>query len=442
MKKRFNKNGLILVAVLWIVVLLTLIVTSVTSTSRLNLKLSLGSVSTVQCKWAARAGTETAEAILNEDLKNSDTLLDIWSDNPEEFNDVPLGDCRFTVRIFDEAAKLNINTATKEQLLSLPNMTEQIADAIIDWRDSDDSQSPNGAETGFYENLPFRYRIRNGVFRTVRELLMVKDVTEQLLYGEDTNLNGRLDSNEKDGDKSPPNDNGDNILDKGWIEYLTCYSYETNVDADGNQRININQANEQQLTQSLGLTQPQARAIVNNRRNNQYSSIVDLIDPNNARQSTGGTSGRSSGTSGSAASEPMDIATFTSIADKITVDSQQQAIGKVNINTAPEIVLAALLGGNDRAYQIADNIVNYRISLPDGMTGIADILNVSLMDTATFRTIEGSITVRSNVYMIRSSASFVSAAASGGETVLQTEVVVDRNSWPVQILSWYEGETN
>ncbi|MBA7687564.1 hypothetical protein ES703_96028 [subsurface metagenome] len=66
--------------------------------------------------------------------------------------------------------------------------------------------------------------------RTIRELLLVRGVTGRLLYGEDTNQNGQLDSNERDGDRSPPDDNEDGRLDKGLIEYLTCYSYDKNVD--------------------------------------------------------------------------------------------------------------------------------------------------------------------------------------------------------------------
>ncbi|MGE5294240.1 MAG: general secretion pathway protein GspK, partial [Solirubrobacterales bacterium] len=242
-----RRSGLVLIAVLWIVAMMTAIVAVIGQTSRLNMKMAMAATDEVRCKWACRAGVENAIAILNEDTKDSDCLSDLWSDNDKDFNDVVMERCQYSVRVTDEAGKLNINVATKEQLMALPYMEEEVADAIIDWRDGDDDLQAEGAEVGYYENLPIPYKIRNGPLRTVRELLCVKGVTEENLYGEDTNLNGLLDSNEKDGDLTPPSDNGDEYLDQGWIAYLTCYSYEKNVDAEGESRVNLNQADQQQL---------------------------------------------------------------------------------------------------------------------------------------------------------------------------------------------------
>ena len=267
-----EKKGLVLIAVLWVVVVLTVLVTVLGRKSRLDTKVCLARMEGLRCKWACRAGIEKAVGVLNEDTRESDNLWDLWSDNEEDFNDITLERCHFTVRVIDEASKLNINTATKGQLLGLPDMVEEVADAIIDWRDDDDTPSEAGAEGGYYENLPFGYMARNGPFRTIRELLLVKDVSEELFYGEDTNFNDQLDYNERDGDESPPNDDGDSELDKGWIAYLTCYSYDNNTDAAGNSRVNINQANESQLESSLGISSAQARWIVQNRPNNGYES--------------------------------------------------------------------------------------------------------------------------------------------------------------------------
>ena len=201
-----DNRGLVLVAVLWIVMVMTAIVAIVGQTSRLDMKMATGAMDEVRCKWACRAGTETALAVLNEDPKDADCLLDLWSDNEEDFDNIQLERCRYSVRVVDEAGKLNINTATKDQLMSLPDMESDIADAIIDWRDRDDTPAAEGAESGYYANLSLPYTIRNGNFKTVRELLAVKGVTEGLLYGEDTNLNDQLDYNEMDGDASPPAD--------------------------------------------------------------------------------------------------------------------------------------------------------------------------------------------------------------------------------------------
>ncbi len=436
MRNDRDKKGLVLIAVLWIVIILTVIVTSVVRSSRLNVKVSLAAQDSVCRRWAGLGGIETAKAVLNEDLTESDSLFDLWSDNERDYNDIQLGNYLFTVKVIDEAGKLNINTATKEQLLTLPDMTEEIVSAIMDWRDSDEDQTTGGAEGGYYQNLPFKYQIRNGPLRTIRELLLVRGVSGRLLYGEDTNQNGRLDSNERDGDRTPPDDNEDSRLDKGLIEYLTCYSYDKNVDADGNQRININKADANELKESLGISESHSKWIVENRGQNQYQSIADLINSSSPKESSNSSSGGDS----QVQAEPLDLATFSNIADRITVDDAEQVPGKINVNTATEIVLAALLGGDDKAHQLAGNIIAHRENLPDGMKSVAEVLDVSAMDIDTFKKIANHITMRSNVFAIRSFASAGSQIISRGE--LQVEAVFDRGSSPSQVLYFYQGQTN
>jgi len=409
-----NNKGLVLVTVLWVIVVLMVIVSVLGRQSRLDTKVCAARLEGVRCKWASRAGIEKAIGILNEDTRESDCLNDLWSDNEEDLNDVYLQNCWFTVRVVDEASKLNINTVTKGQLLELPEMLEEIADAIIDWRDDNDTPSAGGVESGYYENLQFGYMARNGPFRTIRELLLVKDVTEQLFYGEDTNLNGMLDYNEQDGDESLPYDDGDSELDKGWISYLTCYSYDNNKDAEGNTKININEASANQLSSSLGISNSQANNIVDGR---DYDSIGDLLNNN-----------------------ILDRQTFSAIADKITIDNSSKIPGKVNVNTASEIVLAALMGGGDTAEETAQNIIAYRETLLYGMESIGELLDVPSMSVNTFQQIADLVTTRSDVYSIRCVATADRNGKSGAK--VETEAVVDRVESPSKILFWYQGATN
>jgi len=423
-----DNQGLVLVAVLWIIAVMMAIVAVVNQTSRLDMKMAMAAADEVRCKWACRAGTESAIAVLNEDLRDSDCLLDLWSDNDEDFNDYPLERCRYTVRVLDEAGKLNINTATKEQLMALPYMEEHIADAIIDWRDQNDDPEVEGAEVGYYENLLIPYRIRNGPIRTIRELLRVKGITEGLLYGEDANLNGRLDFNEKDGELSPPVDNGDEYLDEGWIAYLTCYSYENNVDAEGNKRVNINQANEQQLVSQLQIKDSQARWIVQN-RGQSYRSIADIISDQGAAQPPQGGSANNQNQT-----EPIDRQTFAQIADRITITGEDKIPGKININTAPEEVLTVLFGGAEQGEQLAQTVIADRSGLLYGFQSIADLMNQQSMSLEKFKQIADRITIRSDIFTIQCLATSETSGAS-----LQTECVVDRSATPCTILYWYQG---
>jgi type II secretory pathway component PulK len=422
-----DNQGLILVGVLWVVMVMTAVAAIVGQTSRLNLKMAAATADEIRCQWACRAGIENAIAVLNEDLRDTDCLLDLWSDNDEDFNSVPLERCTYSVQVTDEAGKLNINVATREQIMSLEYMEGYIADAILDWRDRDENPRADGAEMGYYENLMYPYTIRNNAFRTIRELLQVKGVTEQLLYGEDTNLNGLLDFNEMDGAASAPADNGDDILDQGWIAYLTCYSYERNVDGQGNKRININDADESTLESQLGIKASQARWIVQN-RGNGYDNIAGLINEKSPEKASSDSNGDENQT------EPIDLSTFEQIADKITTSGDDRIPGKINVNTAPMEVLTALLGGNDTDRQLAQSIVADRSSLLYGYESIASILDIESMNVSRFKQIADRITVRSDVFAIRC---FATADVSGAR--LQNECIVDRAEPPCKILYWYQG---
>ena len=429
MRTEGDNKGLVLVTVLWVTVVLMVIVAVLGRQSQLDTKVTSARLEGVRCKWASRAGIEKAIGVLNEDDRASDCLIDLWSDNEEDFNDIYLQNCWFTVRVTDEASKLNINTASKGQLLELPEMLEEIADAIIDWRDDDDTPSAGGVEGGYYENLQVGYMARNGPFRSIRELLLVKDVTEEMFYGEDTNLNDQLDYNEQDGDESPPNDDGDSELDKGWISYLTCYSYDNNKDAEGSTKVNINEGNENQLRQSLGISSSHAKWIVENRT---HDSIGDLINNNSPKTPQGDST--------SDEAQQLDLQTFSSIADKITTESSNKLPGKVNVNTASKTVLTALLGGGDSAEQIAEDIIAYRETLLYGIESIGELLDVPSMRVNTFKNMVDFITTRSDVYSIRCTATADRNGRPGAQ--LATEAVVDRGQSPCKILYWYQGANN
>ncbi len=405
LNKRKCNRGLVLVAVLWMIVVMTIITSVVAQSSRLDTRISLGTAERIRCKWACRAGVEKAIAVLNDDLEDSDSLYDLWSDNPEDFNSVPLDMCSYTVNITDEASKLNINIATKEQLLYLPNMTEEIADSILDWRDDNSEITGGGAESGYYVELPYGYRARDGNFKTVRELLLVKGVREQLLYGGATE------------DYFVP-------YDEKWISFLTCYSYEMNKDSEGNNRVNINRGSERRLSRQLDIPRSYARWIVDNRPNDGYKSITDLITDNSPDEPAEG-----AGNSDEAL--PIDKQTFGDIVDMITVVDLEIIPGRVNVNTAGHWVLVALFEGDA---ELAEDIISYRRSLVDGMISLGELLDVKSMTIKKAQKFFPLLTVRSSVYTIHS--------VGRGDTtgaVSRLEVVAARDKTPTQILYWYTG---
>lgn len=465
-----QQKGLVLLIVLWTVAILFILAGTTGQASRLDNKLSMFMTQEVRCKWASRAGVEKVVALLNEDDRTLDGPADLWSYNPEDLNDVEMLGCHYTVRVVDEAGKLNVNTATRDQLLGLFEwgMDTALADAIIDWRDTDDEPGEEGVETGYYENLPYRYTIPNRPFRTVRELLKVRGVTEQLLYGDDTNFNGHLDDNEDDGPLTPPLDDGDGVLDLGWISFLTCYEPQTlPQDPNGTTKVDINQATAEQLVE-LGLTEAQAQAVIDSRPANGYSSIGALISTGTTTStstststgtgtttgtgtgpstSTGTGSGQTTGEVVSTAGPPLDVATFQSIVDLITVSTASASgmggaagaggVHLININTAPLEVFVALLGGTDEAYEVAQNIVSIREGTLEGFESLGDLLSVPSVSADLFAQIVGQLTTRSNVFTVYSMARADQTEISGASW--HTEVVVDRSQSPPKSLYWYQG---
>ncbi|MDA0282817.1 MAG: type II secretion system protein GspK, partial [Planctomycetota bacterium] len=144
--------------------------------------------------------------------------------------------------LVDESGRLNVNQILKfelsedesrELLMYLPDMTEEVADAILDWIDDDETLRAYGAEGDYYSSLDPPYYAKNSNLASIDELLQVAGVTADLLYGEDANRNGLLDPNENDGDANAPFDNADGILQPGWAAFLTVNSRELNQRADG-----------------------------------------------------------------------------------------------------------------------------------------------------------------------------------------------------------------
>src|SRR5262249_12543156 len=170
----------------------------------------------------------------------------------------------FAVR--DEAGKINLTSFMKidgsgqtlyNALMKLPNMTDDVANSILDWIDSRSTQPRStGAKDLYYSSLSPAYHCKNGPLDSLEELLLVKGMTPQLLFGNDRNRNFLLDPEENDGSGQ---------VDRGWSAFLTIYSRELNVDSSGNPRVYVNDSDLQTLysnLQNAGLSDELASFII------------------------------------------------------------------------------------------------------------------------------------------------------------------------------------
>lgn len=161
----------------------------------------------------------------------------------------------------NESARLNLNSVlladnlgengARNLLMTLPGMTEPIADAILDWIDSDEQQRILGAERDYYSSLAAPYAPRNGPLHSIEELLLVRDVTPALLFGADLNRNSIVDGNEEIYAMMDSADNSGGLLNRGWAAYLTLDSAESNVRSDGQPKIDVNSNDLQALHDQL-----------------------------------------------------------------------------------------------------------------------------------------------------------------------------------------------
>ena len=104
--------------------------------------------------------------------------------------DLALGSARFSYRITDETARINLNRAPPPLLHRLLEEVgveraarDVIVDSILDWIDPNEEHRLNGAESDYYLTLPVPYRSKNAAFDSVDELLQVRGMTREILYG-------------------------------------------------------------------------------------------------------------------------------------------------------------------------------------------------------------------------------------------------------------------
>ncbi len=262
-----RRRAAVLLAVLVVIVLLTLAAYQYSDWMMAEARAAASSTRAAQAQALADSGVNYAAAVLSSPDAVAGTLNGNPFNNPSAFSGIQVSDGastqgmpgRFSVLslvspddpnatsqpyrfgVTDEAGKINLNSilaldkgkgdVAKQMLMAIPGMTDEASDSIIDWLDSDDTPRQSGAESDYYGAQSPPYQAKNGPLDSLEELLLVKGVTPQLLFGNDLNRNGVLD---------PGEDDGTGQANQGWSAYLTVYSREPNVDSTGNPRVYLN----------------------------------------------------------------------------------------------------------------------------------------------------------------------------------------------------------
>lgn len=516
--RRTHRDGYVIFAVLIVIVVLSLVAYRFTDSMTSEYTSSTRAADAAQAKLAAVSGLHYAAAVLSDRNTFNTELNGNPYDNPDIFEQFQVQTATsgtasrntyFSIRcvamidsgtyeqkfgVIDEGGKLNINSLIAidtsgntlyNALMQLPNMTADIADAIVDWVDTDDDARTSGAESSYYQSLPNPYQAKNGPLNSLDELLLVKGMTPYLLYGGDTNRNGVQDEGEVDGTR-------------GWADFLTVYGRELNVDSTGTARIYLNgddlSTMYQQLQNAVGndlATYIIASKVMNptpvSKTNNSGSSgTTTTVTLDADKDAVVGTTSGSTGTGGGAPNQPATVTATTDqlaqalqpilqanassgqrirsvmsligtqitlprppgtpastpnyvipsplndpsqlptllpqLMDKTTVQQSVEMVPRLNVNTAPMEVLMGLPNvTSDMATAIVTNRAN--LSPTDqGTVSAAWLITSNTLTSAQYQQLEKFITGTTMVYRVQS----IGYLDSGGP-MARMEAVIDTN---------------
>ncbi len=222
-----NNRGMALLLVISLVSVLAIITLQFNREMRQEYVVSASLRNSVKLGAITRSGVTLAEMILLKDQEenNFDSLHDSWALLSEEDLSLLFDQETLELAIIDEGGKFQINAMVtrkkegrvansndrdkekeneKQQiqheidvrnilwrlLRAEPYLVEDgdaraIIDALIDWMDSGDGDGEEeyGAEDSYYRSLDPPYSCKNGAVESIAELLLVKGITPELLYG-------------------------------------------------------------------------------------------------------------------------------------------------------------------------------------------------------------------------------------------------------------------
>ena len=248
-----RNEGIALLMVIWVITVMMVTVLSFSLMARTEARSTLSFKEGMERKFMAEAGVERAIAELFYMKQNVNATVTIEGTEPWKADGTlykgELSDGSYEVAIRGESGKLDINTVPDIILKNLlmnagvkDGDADIIVDSIMDWKDPDDLHRMHGAESDYYMSLPNPYKAKNAGFEALEELLLVRGVTPELLYG------------------------GEGA--KGVMDSLTVYSRSTTV--------NVNYASRDVLMAIPGIGEDAADRSIEYRQDKSFSGVNEL----------------------------------------------------------------------------------------------------------------------------------------------------------------------
>jgi len=370
----------------------------------------------------------------------------------------------FRFGVANESARLNLAVlpewelrspgAGRDALMQLPGMTQSMADAMLDWVDRDTTPRQFGAEAAYYTGLGVPYGPRNAEPTSLEELLLVRDVTREMLFGLDENFNYQIDPGEQQSASGTmvTSARGETVP---WSMLLTVFSVEKNANPEGKAKIDLNERNLSSLHEKLEsvidaelakfivlyrqygprqLAEESAKATslrkfeidLGVRARHEFASVLDLVGASVEMPAKAGQSSRSVVRSPLKASRQAMGETLPNLLDYVTVGGDQVIRGRVSVIEAPEEVLAAVPGMTE---ELAQRIVARRRAMSPRQDGTRRhptwLLAEGLVDLEEMKALLPYVTCGGDAYR----AQIVGFFDDRGP-VSSAEVVVDATSDP------------
>lgn len=261
LRRRLNRAGFILLSTTALVLFLTFNSLVLAELMLINDVISSNALKTEEAKILSQSGAEyvIASERLAHDLGLIAPPISIPTKEPYKTNGkrlrLELPDGRYfgdfaimhfdpwqdtmVEGVLDEASKLNVNQLplqpeygleARRMLQCIPGITQSLADAILDWLDEDNTPRAFGAESAYYQSLDAGIRVRNGAITDLSELLTVRGMTTELLYG----------NHQSSATPNPSRFHGSAKQGSGLSTYLTVYGGPLLLRENGRAKIMLN----------------------------------------------------------------------------------------------------------------------------------------------------------------------------------------------------------
>ena len=191
---RRRQKGVAIITALLIVAIAATISITISTRLQLDVRRTANLVASDQAWFYLLAAEEWSQRILRDDKKESsiDDLSEAWA---FELPPLPVEGGTIQGRLTDLQACINVNTLINEnginlvtekrlqQLFRSLGLNPGLTQAITDWIDTDlETTNPNGAEDGYYLNLPQPYHTANTAMQSITELRLVKGFEDPKVY--------------------------------------------------------------------------------------------------------------------------------------------------------------------------------------------------------------------------------------------------------------------